>query len=71
MYLCLGIESALDSTISAVKKNCSVKSGGTLTRLGVLLKICPFAWVSEVQGGKKPGSAGAGLPRSEDTSHEL
>ena len=24
-----------------------------------------------VQGGKKPGSAGAGLPQSEDMPHEL
>ena len=26
---------------------------------------------AEMQGDKKPGSAGAGLPRSEDMSHEL
>ena len=71
MYLCLGIQSALDSTILAVKKNCSVESGDTSTRLGVLLKICLFAWDSEVQRGKKPRSAGAELSRSEDTSHEL
>lgn len=48
MYLCLGIQSALDSTILAVKKNCSVESGDTSTRLGVLLKICLFVGDNEV-----------------------
>ena len=33
----------MNSTISAEQKICSVEGGGTMARLRVLLKICPFA----------------------------
>ena len=38
--LCLGFWGVLDSTISAEKNSCSVEGGGTLAKLGVLLKMC-------------------------------
>ena len=39
---------ALDSTSSPENKSCSAESKKTLAKLGVLLKICLFAWYIEV-----------------------
>ena len=38
----------LDSTTSADKKTYSIESGGTLAKLGVLLKSCFVVWDIEV-----------------------
>ena len=48
MYFSPGVGNVLDSTTPAEKNSCSVESGGTLAKLGVLLKICLFAWNIEV-----------------------
>lgn len=48
VWFCLRIWGFLYGTTSGEKKRCSVKNENLLANLGVLLKICRFAWYNEV-----------------------